>query len=90
MPKKKPVLKKEVKNLTKHQESYTAYYATCMEYEDGYVGDHTTEDVTITKNLESGQIQLDFSPVGRWRMPAEYIKYLQFCIDQIKKLPKGD
>ena len=45
------------------------------------------EDVEIERNCESGQLRILRLADDRWRMPDELVVHLQWCIEQVRKLP---
>jgi hypothetical protein len=65
---------KTMRKLTKYNEKFAAYRS---DY----------EEIDIERNCESGQIRLIGISEERWRMPEEVISHLEWCIDQIKRLP---
>ena len=65
---------KMLKKLARSRESF---YAIREDY----------EYVEIERNCESGQLRIMRFAEDRWRMPDELVAHLQWCIEQVQKLP---
>lgn len=47
------------------------------------------EEVEIERDCETGMVRVLRRSEDRWRTPDDLVAHLQWCIEQVRKLPKA-